>query len=80
MHVGFGDVLDHDWDIEIPGPYSFVIGRGNKSPILIHESDSVDGTQVLVILLRDFPRVHVVLGVGGGQLNKVDREQRHAPV
>ena len=69
--MGFGDILDYNWDIEIPGPYSFIIGGCYKSSILIHESDCVDGTQMLVIFLRDLTRVHVVLSVDICQPNAV---------
>ena len=73
------NVFDYDWYVEIPGSYSLVIGCCYKSAILIHKSDSVDGTQMLVVFLRDFSRVHVILRVGGRQPNKAgDREQRRA--
>jgi len=61
VHVRLGDVFDCDGDVEVPGANSLVIGRGHKPPILVHKSDRVDRPQVLIILLRYFPRPDVVL-------------------
>jgi len=61
VHIRLGDVFDCDRDVEIPGANCLVIGRGNKPPILVYESDCVDRPQMLVILLRYFTRPDVVL-------------------
>lgn len=42
VHVWFGDVFNRDRDVKIPGANGLVIRSGNKPPILVHESDSVD--------------------------------------
>lgn len=44
MHVGLGDILDDDGNIEIPGANGLVVRRGDKAPILVDESDGIDGT------------------------------------
>jgi hypothetical protein len=61
VHMWLGDVLDHHRDIEIPGTDRFVIRRRDEPPVVVDEGDRVHGTQVLVVLLSDLARVHVVL-------------------
>jgi len=61
MHVRLGNVLDDDRNVEVPRSDSFIIGGRHESTILVDEGDRVDRSQVLVILLSDFSRVHVVL-------------------
>jgi len=65
VHVWLGDVFDRYGDVEIPCADGLVIRRGNEPPIVIHESNRVDRPQMLIILLRDFARPHVVLGGDG---------------
>lgn len=62
VHVRLGDVFDCYRDVEIPGADRLIIRRSDKPPILIHESDRVDGPQMLIIFLCYFPRPDVVLG------------------
>ena len=87
MHVWLRDVFDCNGDVEIPGANGFIIRRGDKPPILIHEGDCVDWPKMLVILLRDISRPDVVLsGVScrcigsndGGEAHLHDLFVRHA--
>jgi hypothetical protein len=52
----FGDVLDDYWDIVVPSTYRFVVGGGYETTILIDESDSIDGSKMLIISLDDLVR------------------------
>lgn len=61
VHVRLGDVFNCDRDVEIPGANCLVIRSGDEPPVLIHESDSIDRPQVLIILLRDLACPYVVL-------------------
>ena len=57
----FCDILDHNGDVIIPGTNGLVVRGRDKASVLVDESDSVDRTQVLIILLGNLPRVHVIL-------------------
>jgi hypothetical protein len=61
VHVWLGDVFNRDRDVEIPGANGLVIRSRYEPPILVHKSDSVHRTQVLIILLRDVACPYVVL-------------------
>jgi hypothetical protein len=61
MHMGLSNVLDHNWDVEIPCSYRLVIRCGDKPSVFVHKGDCVHRTKVLVIFLRDFTRIHVIL-------------------
>jgi hypothetical protein len=61
VHVWLRDVFDRDRDVEIPSANRLVIRSRDEPPILVHESDCVDRSQVLVVLLRDLSRSYVVL-------------------
>ena len=67
MHVGFGNVLDHDGYIVVPRPDGFIVRGSDKAAVFVDKGDRVDGSQVLVVFLGDVARIHVVL-VGTGQL------------
>jgi hypothetical protein len=56
VHMWFGDVLDDYWDIVVPTTYRFVVGGGYETTILIDESDSIDGSKMLIISLDDLVR------------------------
>ena len=53
MHSRIRDEFDWYGNIEIPYPHRLVIRTGNEPPILIDESDRVDWSQVLIVLLSD---------------------------
>lgn len=61
MHMGLGDVLDHDRDIEVPGSYRFIIRGRDKPSVFVNEGNRVHRPQVLIVLLCDFTRVHIIL-------------------
>lgn len=65
MHVRLGNVLDHHRYVVVPCPDRFVVRRSNKSSILIDKRDRVDWPQVLVVLLCNLARIHVVLAATG---------------
>ena len=69
MHVWLCDVFDHNRDVEIPGSYCLVIRGRDKPSVFVYKRDSIHWSQMLVILLRDFSRVHVVLteSISGAQ-------------
>lgn len=58
------DVFDDYGDIVVPNADRFVIRGGNKSTVLVNEGDGVHGSQMLVVLLGDLRRIHVVLERG----------------
>jgi hypothetical protein len=41
MHSRFGDIFDHDRDIEVPSADGFIIRSSHKPPILVDEGDRV---------------------------------------
>lgn len=57
----FCDVLYHDRNIVIPSTDGLIVRRRDKPSVLVHKSDSIDRTQMLVILLGYLPRIHVIL-------------------
>jgi hypothetical protein len=61
MHVRFCNVLDDNGDVKVPCTDCLVIRSSNKSTIFINKSDSVDGTQMLVVLLGNLASVNVIL-------------------
>ena len=67
VHERLGDVLDDNWDVVVPSTYSFVIGGCDKTSIFVNKGDSVDWTEMLIVFLSDFSRIHVILHI---QVNK----------
>jgi len=61
VHIRLCDVFDHDRNVEVPGSDRFVIGRRHKPSVLVHKGDGIDRSQMLIIFLRDFPRVYIIL-------------------
>jgi hypothetical protein len=61
VHVWFSDIFDHDRDVIIPNTNCFIVRSGDKPPVLVDECDCIDRTQMLIVLLCDFSRIHVVL-------------------
>ena len=43
-------------DAKLPDADGLVIGRADKAPVVIHKGDGVDGSQMIVVLLRAYPR------------------------
>jgi hypothetical protein len=56
VHVRFSNVLDDYWDIVVPSTYRLVVRGGYETTILIDESNSVDGSKMLIICLDDLVR------------------------
>lgn len=56
VHVRFSNVLDDYWDIVVPTTYRFVVRGRYETTILIDESDSIDGSKMLIISLDDLVR------------------------
>ena len=63
VHVRFGNVFDDYWDIVVPSTYRFIVGGGYETTILIDESNSVDGSEMLIISLDDLVGSQIVLHV-----------------
>jgi hypothetical protein len=61
VHIRLRDIFDHNWNVVVPSSDSFIVGCCYEPPVLVHEGDSVDRTQMLIVFLRDLPRVHVIL-------------------
>ena len=61
VHVGFGDELDGNGDIEFPGAEGLVVGGGDEAAVFVDEGDGVDGLEVVVVFLGHFPGAGVVL-------------------
>ena len=61
MHVRLCDVLDYNRDVEVPSSDGLVVRRGYEPPIIVHKRDCVHRPEMLVVFLRDLPRVHIVL-------------------
>ena len=59
----FGNVFDDYWDIVVPSTYRFIVGGGYETTILIDESNSVDGSEMLIISLDDLVGSQIVLHV-----------------
>lgn len=41
VHVGLGNVLDHDWDIVVPDTDCLVIRSGDEPSVLVDKSNCV---------------------------------------
>jgi hypothetical protein len=65
----FGNVFDDDWDIVVPSTYCLVVRGGYETTILIDESNSVDGSEMLIICLDDLVRSQIVLQVSSTPSN-----------
>lgn len=63
VHVWLRNILDYYGNIKVPGPDRLVIRSRDKATILIHECDRVYWAQMLIILLRNFSRIDVILGL-----------------
>jgi hypothetical protein len=61
VHVGFGNVLYHDWNVKIPCPYCFIVRGRYEAAIFVHEGDGVDRAEMLIILLGNFTGIYVIL-------------------
>lgn len=61
MHVRFCNILDDNGNIEVPCTDRLVIGGRDKSPVFVHEGDCIHWSEMLIVLLRDVARVHVIL-------------------
>ena len=61
VHVRLGNVLDNDGNIELPCTDRLVVRSRDESAVVVDEGDSIDRSKMLVVLLRDIARVHVVL-------------------
>ena len=61
VHVWLCNVLDHHGDIIVPCADRLVIRGCHEPPVLVYEGDRVDRAQMLIILLCDLSRVHIVL-------------------
>lgn len=61
MHVRFSDVFNHNGDIIIPCSDGFVVRGCDEPSILVNECNGIYRTQVLIVFLCDFTRVHVIL-------------------
>lgn len=63
MHRRFGDVLDHNRNIVVPHSNGLVIRCGNESTVVVDEIDGIDRSEMLIVFLSNFSRVHVILRV-----------------
>ena len=61
MHSRLGNVLDHDGNVVVPDSDRLVVRGGDESSVVIYKVDGVDWAKMLIVLLRDVARVHVVL-------------------
>jgi hypothetical protein len=61
VHGRLRDVLDHDGNVVVPNSDRLVVRRGDESTVVVDKVDRVDGSEVLVVLLRDVARGHIVL-------------------
>ena len=61
MHVRLTDMLGDNGDSELPDIHFLVICGRNESPSILNESDGVDGTKMLLVLLDDLLRVGIEL-------------------
>ena len=59
------DVLDDYGDVKVPGPDRLVVGGCYETSVLVDEGNRVDGSEVLVVFLRNFAGVHVILHTDG---------------
>lgn len=53
MHMRLSDILDHNRDIKVPCANGLVIGCGDESSVFVNESNGVDRSKMLIILLGD---------------------------
>jgi hypothetical protein len=53
VHMRLCDILDYNRDIEVPCANGLVVGCGDKSAIFVNESNGIDRSQMLIILLGD---------------------------
>lgn len=59
VHVRFGNVLDDYRDVVVPSSDCLVIRGGQEPSVVVDPCDGVDGSQMLIVLLRDllFPQI-----------------------
>ena len=61
MHGGIANVFNGYSYIPLPDQYLFVIARGDHfGSVVFYKSDGVDGCQMVVVFLGDFPRGGIV--------------------
>lgn len=61
VHVSVADVLRNYWDAELPEVDLLIFSSRDKSLTIVDEGNSVDATQVFLVLLNDVFRIRVVL-------------------
>ncbi len=61
MHIRFRNILDDHWDIIIPSSNRLIIRSSNKPPILIHPSDRINRSKMLIVFLSDLSGIKIVL-------------------
>ena len=61
VHVRLRDELDRHGDAVLPRAQALVVRGGDEAARVVDEGDGVDGTQVVVVLLRHLPRARVEL-------------------
>lgn len=61
VHVGFRNILNDNRNIEIPCPYGLVVRGCDEASVFINEGYRVYWSQMLIVFLSDFPRVHIIL-------------------
>lgn len=61
VHVRFRDEFDGNGDVVLPDTDGFVVGRRNKTTVVVHKGDRVDGSQMVVVVLRALPGACVEL-------------------
>ena len=61
VHVRLTDMLGDNRDSELPDIHFLVICSRNESPSILNESDGVDRTEMLLVLLDDLFRVGIEL-------------------
>jgi hypothetical protein len=61
VHVRLGNVFDDDGDIVIPPSDRLVVRSRQESSVVVDPGDGVDGSQVLIVLLRDLLLSQIVL-------------------
>mmetsp|Transcript_6218 Transcript_6218/g.14075 ORF Transcript_6218/g.14075 Transcript_6218/m.14075 type:complete len:282 (+) Transcript_6218:47-892(+) len=61
MHRGIGNVLDGYTNVPFPDQHFFIITGGyHLGAIIFNECNGVDGCQMMIVLLGDFPRGGIV--------------------
>jgi hypothetical protein len=61
VHVWLSDIFDNNGDVKVPCSNGFVVRSCYKTSVLVYECDGIDGSQVLIVLLRNLSRVNIIL-------------------